>query len=603
MRPKIAARSALLALMVLFIFPGLQDAPGQASPYRGLWVGSAALRFVNEVPVPLDENNVPIAPNPAVPTATADQADIRLIVHVNGAGQAYLLKDVAILNREDVSTNSTLATGQAVESDLALVTDPRLYSSFPPQPAVRIASAVFDFGDIMATYALDDLVNTAAVMAARYATNSSVQVGSNGERVQAINASSDLIEPVIGVQAANADVATAFNDFLLVFNATAVNAIAADPADPIVASLRTNAIAIRDQSFFRDTRPVAMVSGVVAAVQAASVSNRPAVAHNTASSYADVGNLYQRFIAGQVFGEMLTAAATEAASIALQTNTSSAFILGQIRTLPESVAALTGALSAKVNQYNDTRSTDAVNAVLDAIAAAAALSGVDISSIEQAGRNELANQVQRYPLPDHAPTLDYTEFVQSTDYASAAAIIADAAARGAIEERAVDPLYTYQSLEDAARLAALNAARNLYSLAARAMRTELPMTGSFAPGSGDPRFIVELTQPSDLGSPGLTTTVVLPANHPTNPFRHRRHPDHTTGYDITRHVRLDFDDLGTNSLAMSYGVNQIRGIYREEVLGLHKPLGPDPVNQPIGLKTEGRFELNRISMIDTLNNF
>jgi hypothetical protein len=603
MRLSLAARSVIVALLALTTVSAWRDAHGQASPYRGLWVGSAALRFVNEVPVSLDENNVPIAPVPAVPTPTEDQADIRLIIHVNGAGQAYLLKDVAILNREEVSTNTTLATGQAVESDLALVTDPRLYSSFPPQPAVRIASAVFDFGDSYATFALDDLVNTAAVMAAKFATNSSLQVGTNGERVQAINASSDLIEPVIGNQAGNADVATSFNDFLQLFNSSAVNTIAADPADPIVTTLYTNATAIRDQSFYRDTRPVDMVTGVVAAVQAATTNNRQAVAHNTASAYADTANLYQRFIAGQVFGEMITAATAEAIVLSLQTNATSDSILAAIRTLPESVAALTGALSAKVNQYTDTRSTDAVNAVLASIATAAMGAGIDFSVVDAAARQTLATMVQRYPLPANAPTLDYTEFVQSPEYAAAVALIADAAARGAIEERAVNPLYTYQSLEDAARLAALNAAQAAYALAARAMRTELPMTGSFAPGAGDPRFIVELTQPTDLGAPGLEATVVLPANHPTNPFRHRRHPDHTTGYDITRHIRMDFDDIGTNSLVMTYGVNKIQGVYREEVLGLHKPLGPDPVNQPIGLKTEGRFTLNRISMIDTLNNF
>ena len=39
----------------------------------------------------------------------------------------------------------------------------------------------------------------------------------------------------------------------------------------------------------------------------------------------------------------------------------------------------------------------------------------------------------------------------------------------------------------------------------------------------------------------------------------------------------------------------------EEIFGLHKPLGPTPATAPIGLKTEGRFELNRISEIDVLN--
>jgi len=594
----------LAALAVLLMpLPSL----GQASPYRGLWVGSASLRAVNEVSIPLDEDNVPVAPDPRVPTATADQADIRLIIHVNGAGQASLLKDVAILNREDTATNSTLAAGQAVASDLALVSDPRLYSSFPPQAAVHIASAVFDFGDIDATYALDELVNTAAVLAASFATNSSLSVGTQAERVQARNSAVASMTPVLSTRADNADVAKAFNDFLLVFNSSAVNAIAANPADPIVNSLMTNAIAIRDRSFYRDPRPVDMVNAVVAAVNA-TPTNKQAAAHKMASSYADVLNVYQRFISGKVFGEMITAAALQAGTSASEPGATAESVRTAIRGIPESLAAITGALSAKVNAYNDTRATDAVNAVLEGMvtAAMAALpsSAAEIAELaEAAGQAVLSDMVRRYPLPPRTPTLDYNTFVQSAGFDGAASVIAEAAARAAIEHRAANPLYTFASLEAAARLAAIAAARNLYAEAARAMRTEILMTGTFAPGSGDPRFVAELTQPTDLGPAGLTATVVLPANHPTNPFRHRRHPDHSTGFDITRNVRLDFDALGTNSLAMSYGVNKITGTYREEVFGLHKPLGPQPDTSPIGLKTEGRFELNRISLIDTLNNF
>ena len=51
---------------------------GQASPYRGLWVGEIRLNGVNEVAVPLDANNIPRAPNPAVTTKTFDAANLRL---------------------------------------------------------------------------------------------------------------------------------------------------------------------------------------------------------------------------------------------------------------------------------------------------------------------------------------------------------------------------------------------------------------------------------------------------------------------------------------------------------------------------------------------
>lgn len=607
MRTTILAGRFLIGLASFIILLMPRATYAQASGYRGLWVGSASLSAVNEVSIPLDENNVPVAPKPLVPTPTSDRADIRIIIHVNGAGQASLLKDVAILNREDVSTNSLLISGQAVESDIALVTDPRLYSVFPPQPAVRIASATFDFGDIDATYALDELVNTAAVLAARFATNSSLSLGTNADRVLARNAATAQITPVLDTRADNADVAKAFSDFLLVFNASAVNLIAANPADPIVASLTTNATAIRDRSFYRDPRPLDMVNAVVAAVNA-TTTNRQAVAHKTASSYADVLNLYQRFISGKVFGEMITAAALQAGTSALATGATQASVLTAIRSTPESVTAIAGALSAKVNAYNDTRSSDAVDAVLAGMASAAfamtnATATEIASAADAAGRDVLSDMVRRYPLPPRTPGVDYNAFVQSPGFDGAADIIAAAAARAAIEERANNPLYTFTSLENAARLAAIDAANSLYAEAARAMRTEIPMTGSFAPGSGDARFVAELSQPTDLGPAGLSATVVLPANHPTNPFRHRRHPDHRTGFDITRKVRLDFDSMGTNSLALSYGVNKITGLYREEVFGLHKPLGPQPNTSPIGLKTEGRFELNRISLIDTLNNF
>ena len=66
----------------------------------------------------LDKNNVPIAPDPNVPTPTADRAHLRLILHVNGAGQVSLLRDVAVLNRrpEPAPGASTgPVTGAAVE--------------------------------------------------------------------------------------------------------------------------------------------------------------------------------------------------------------------------------------------------------------------------------------------------------------------------------------------------------------------------------------------------------------------------------------------------------------------------------------------------------
>ena len=98
----------------------------------------------------------------------------------------------------------------------------------------------------------------------------------------------------------------------------------------------------------------------------------------------------------------------------------------------------------------------------------------------------------------------------------------------------------------------------------------------------------------------LTGTIYLGGGHPTNPFRHRMHPDHDKGYPIVRNLRLEVNTVGgTNQfLAGGYGVDRLTGIYREEIHGLHKPLGPE---QNIGLRTWGAFTLNRLSLVDTLN--
>jgi len=142
--------------------------------------------------------------------------------------------------------------------------------------------------------------------------------------------------------------------------------------------------------------------------------------------------------------------------------------------------------------------------------------------------------------------------------------------------------------------------QSVYSAAARAMQNELPLVGSFALGSGDPRFLADIPSMESLGAAGLAGQILLPANHPTNPFRHRRHPDHSSGFDITRNIRIDFDAALTEGSipSVTRGVSTVSGLYREEVFGLHKPLGP---NKDVGLRTEGRFQLNRVSAIGTLN--
>ena len=592
-----AIRRTAIALSAVMV---ASSACSQSHPLRGLWVGSAKLQAVNEVAVPLDEHNVPVAPDPRVPTPTHDAADLRLIVHVNGAGQANLLKDVAILNR---------AAGGAdmAEADMALVTDTRLYPEFPPQPAMRIASAVFDFGDAKATAALDALVEDAAARAAAFAAAPSLAVSTPAERNAARAAAVAAMTPALNALAAKADAADAFDAFLDQVDAGALSAIAADTNAPVVATLSAAADALRTGSFYGDTRANEMLSAVLASAAAAAPAARLAAVQNAAASVADVENKYQRFISGKTFSDMIAAAAEAGAAAAKAAGATQAGVLDAMRTTQAASDAITAGLLAKVARYADTRSVDAIDAVLGAMASTAfgnrALPAEEIKRLSgQAGRTELGDRVVRHPLSATAPTLDYNAFIQSAAYHGAAAVAADAAAEAAIAERAGNALYTAASLRDAAKVAAVDALRGVYVAAARARRTELPLAGAFAPGSGDPRLVSELAQPTDLGPAGLAGTLILPADHPTNPFRHRRHPDHTTGYDIRREIRFDFDAAPGGAVeSAGYGVSRIAGTYREEIFGLHKPLGPAPASAPVGLKTEGRFELNRISEIDVLN--
>jgi hypothetical protein len=104
----------------------------------------------------------------------------------------------------------------------------------------------------------------------------------------------------------------------------------------------------------------------------------------------------------------------------------------------------------------------------------------------------------------------------------------------------------------------------------------------------------EMTMIGGIG-PGLGCggRIDIDKSAPTNPFRHKFHPDHGQGFDIIRVFSLAFDGAPNDPLkaAPGYGVDRITGTYRESVAGLHK----------ITLKTEGTVTLNRISTVPTLN--
>lgn len=573
-------------------------------PYAGLWVGRAAVSYVNEVTVALDENNISVAPDPAVPTPAFDSAYVRLILHVNGDGQVNLLRDVAVLRANDASSSA----GNDSESDYVLVTDDRLYTDFITEEATRIASAAFEFGDSKTTDALDDLVDTVCSTVAETVIAEGVGAGSvdsvyrtaeQNAQTAAEAAANPLVQP--------ANVAESFNQFLATdLAADDVTALAlAEPRD--FNPLRALATTLADASFYADTRALALVDELELNLTGLVGNVARQVAHNTVARYADVDNLYQRFISGRDFGAMIEEVAESVAAAKENAGTdATAVILHAAADAGSQVASVrTEAIRTLMSAYEDVAATEAVDVVIAAMVDYALLSTDPVASslrasIEEVGLMTLQNEVPRYALLTETPTADYTAFVTSSAFSDSVATAAQVAAVAAVKEAKNNQYATEKDLKDVARVAAVAALKVPYASAARARQCELPLTGAFGAGEGDARLVSAGGAP--LSSAALSGTVVLPASHPVNPFRHRRHPDHSVGFNITRNVRFDFDEeRGQTNTA--YGVDQVTGIYREEIFGLHKALGTNPTQNPIGLKVEGTFELNRISRIDTLNAY
>ncbi len=105
---------------------------------------------------------------------------------------------------------------------------------------------------------------------------------------------------------------------------------------------------------------------------------------------------------------------------------------------------------------------------------------------------------------------------------------------------------------------------------------ELPLSGSIEP------------------SKTVSGTLTLGKDHPSNPFRHKYHPDHQndgdTGVEVIRNITLTFDEFPENG-SPEDGVSKLKGVYQEEIGGLHK----------VPIKLDGTFILDRMSSIDILN--
>ena len=553
-----------LLILHFFISVGFSSIViSQSNPNSGLWIGEALVSQVSEVSVPIDENNVPRAPDPNVPTPAHDLASLRLIIHVDAFGKVKFLKDVAIVKSSRVSTDLELDQG------VALITDPSLYSNYSGKPGQRFAAAAFDFGDQKASLVLDTLMEAAISAAAAKANDSTNVLNStlkNVAKSEALNAANIILT--------RADLNKAFNDYV------SSNITSADLTTKLNASgvFGTPNLAQKD-SPYNDSRATEMVASLNAILTGDLTSEQKTKElNNTAASFVDLNNEYNRFIEGGYFSEMILAAAAKVASEKIADNTKThENYLTALSTVNVINDAKEEALKIKITNYGytDTRGEDAINKVLNDIVNKAVSSNLTtVNSIKNEliseGVRSLANDVKRYPSPSTTPTSGYNAFIASSEFTGAAVKAAEAASTAVYNERVGSSFPNLVSYSNAAKIAVANELKSAVSAAARANVSELIMDGT-------------------VDGNTLSLTFKLPASHPTNPFRHRRNPDHATGRDITRTLKL------TN---LSIDNNKLTGIYDEEIIGLHKLLGP---NKDIGLKVRGSFELNRVSNVATLN--
>ncbi len=599
------------------ILAGSSSVLSAGHPSQGLWVGEVTLNAVNEATGAVGDSNTYEFSDPEFTTATSDNAYLRLILHVNGAGQVSLLKSVAVVD----GVNGSL-----------LLTDPNLYASHTGI-GKRIASAFYDFSDQKAVLAVEELIDAS--------TDAAVAGAIAGKTLSAIGTDTqNAVDDVVGeadVDKAYLDRGTGASSFItdhyfslteaqqiadevarLIHTATKTSAdIPADetvtnffPADPLggnFAAVVATARNLRDaSSFYGDPRPVEaivqLVKSAAAAVDdapdGADLAAKQELARNAAEdarhNAADVTEAYNRFIAGDTFATVqaeLSDLVVEAALIAHARGGDEAQIASEVRASLIAADAIAPAYTEATtllseSLWGDGRSGDALDLLVDAAAnssAAQVILSQEIILLKEVVDDAIvsaAELVEFAPVFAAAPSSDYTGFVTASEYS--------AAANTAAQEAASEAHFQYNAgvtdqddLSYLTNLAVKKALLDIRNTAAALPQDTISLDGDLLPSSV------------------LSGTIHLPALAPTNPFMHRRHPDHTEGYDIQRALTLTVasSDESTFSSA-GYGVSVITGTYEEEIFGLHKLLGP---NQDVGLKTAGSFILNRISFVDSLN--
>jgi len=596
-------------------------------PQQGLWVGDVVLDAVNEATGAVGNSNTYEFTNPETTTPTSDAAQLRLILHVNGAGQVSLLKSVAIVRGVEAADDST---------PILLITDPSLYPQFPGI-AKRIASASFDFGSQSAVNAVQTLIDTStndAVTKIRANTGNTAAaietavMATLQPKVTAANVSLSYLNRATGATSfittdffSEAEVITiakavasqihSGSKTAAYFNFNPVSDQDYQPfvTDPLGGGFtnRVNqAKILKSNSFFGDTRGLEAIAGVVfaaatAAEEAASGSNltmRQAIA-GTAAIYArhnaaDTTQAYNRFLASTAFvsiREAIPNNAVNAAIAAKNANQSQTQIATSVRTALLANGSVSAAFVAAVtlksqSLWSDIRAEDAVNAVVYAASNAAAakvmvsLNPAPLKNSVSEAIDTAISAIPSAPVLNASPSADYTSFVSAATFTAAATTAAKTAA--------AEVVFQYNAgvtgeteLRFYANRAVTKALTAIRESAAVIPQNEIRLLGSLAPGGS------------------LSGSIHLPALAPTNPFMHRRHPDHTEGFPITRKISLTVSPADPQSSGLAgYGVSRISGTYDEEIFGLHKPLGP---SRNIGLRTRGTFTLNRLSLVDTLN--
>lgn len=600
-----------------------------AHPSRGLWVGEVALNAVNEATGAVGDSNTYEFTDPEITTSTSDTAFLRVLLHVNGAGQVSLLKSVALVE-----------TGEVIDgfNQLLLITNPDLYPNYPGI-ARRVATAFFEFGDPQGTDAVDVLINDAVAIAVPQAIAGNLRSVIEANILTALgdvvaNADVDLFyfNPGAGASFVTDDffdaaqVATiadavaglidagthSASDFNYSDTSVSYNPFSADPLAGAFATAVDDAEDLKaNSSFYGDTRGIdAIVNLVVAAASAAesldvsaTLAEKEAAAQAAAiaewHNAADLGQAFNRFLASADFASLpetlLDTAVQSAIDNELLSNDQAVIFdaielaLFDLDPVP-ALGTEAGNISA-TSFFGDTRPQLALEAIIAAAAEAASVQVLvstdraDLTEAVEDALNAAKSAIQPAPVFATAPSDAYNEFVSGSgsgsDYQDAATLAAEIAAEEAKFQfdAGVTDAETLAKITKSAVEKALVGYRNQ---AAALPKNEIALSGALVAGGE------------------VSGTFVLPAQAPTNPFLHRLHPDHGSGIEITRNVQFSIDtpDGGVEFSNGGYGVSVLTGTYSEEIFGLHKPLG---AQQDVGLKTQGNFTLSRITLVDSLN--